>query len=190
MEKQNSSKNPEPVDDLSYASIILARLTDFDPFSFLIQAFAYPTWLSDIPLTLTQPNGQVIECFVTGDQYSRRIHDEQGYTILMNKSDGFYYYADEDNFGGLIVLEYFVNSGKENGVNDPEYLMKVESLVNFLRSQPNISSVRSYTDVVKRLNQNFNEDDESFYKVPNSELEAAQYLFPVSYTHLTLPTKA
>ena len=83
----------------------------------------------------------------------------------------------EDNFAGLNALEYSVNSGKENGVNDPEYLMKVESLVNFLRSQPNISSVRSYTDVVKRLNQNFNEDDESFYKVPNSELEAAQYLF-------------
>jgi predicted RND superfamily exporter protein len=83
----------------------------------------------------------------------------------------------EDNFAGLNALEYSVNSGKENGVNDPEYLMKVEALVNFLRSQPNISSVRSYTDVVKRLNQNFNEDDESFYKVPNSELEAAQYLF-------------
>ena len=74
----------------------------------------------------------------------------------------------EDNFAGLNALEYSVNSGKENGVNDPEYLMKVEALVNFLRSQPNISSVRSYTDVVKRLNQNFNEDDESFYKVPNS----------------------
>ena len=66
-------------------------------FLFLIKAFAYSTWLSDIPITLTQPNGQIIECFVTGDQYSRRIHDEQGYTILMSEIDGFYYYADEDN---------------------------------------------------------------------------------------------
>ena len=69
-------------------------------FLFLIQKLAFSTWLSDIPLTLTQPNGQIIECFVTGDQYSRRIHDEQGYTILMKESDGIYYYADEDDSGG------------------------------------------------------------------------------------------
>ena len=82
-------------------------------FFFLIQAFAYSTWLIDIPITLTQPNGQIIECFVTGDQYSRRIHDEQGYTILMNEIDGFYYYADEDNSGGLIPTDILV------GVSDP-----------------------------------------------------------------------
>ena len=82
-------------------------------FLFLIQAFAFSTWLRDIPLTLTQPNGQIIECFVTGDQYSRRIHDEQGYTILMNESDGFYYYADEDNSGGLIPTDILA------GVSDP-----------------------------------------------------------------------
>ena len=46
-----------------------------------------------------------------------------------------------------------------------------------MRNQPKVTSVRSYTDVVKRLNQNFNNDDQSFYKIPSSELEAAQYLF-------------
>ncbi|OUX32191.1 MAG: hypothetical protein CBE24_03590, partial [bacterium TMED264] len=82
-------------------------------FLFLIQTFASSTWLSDVPLTLSQPNGQIIECFVTGDQYSRRIHDEQGYTILMNENDGFYYYADEDDFGGLVATDILV------GTSDP-----------------------------------------------------------------------
>lgn len=83
----------------------------------------------------------------------------------------------EENFGGLNALEYSVSSDIENGINNPEYLQKVNDLVEFMRSQPEVTSVRSYTDVVKRLNQNFNNDNESFYKIPSSELEAAQYLF-------------
>ena len=83
----------------------------------------------------------------------------------------------EEKFGGLNALEYSINSGKENGINDPEYLQKVNDIVEFMRNQPKVTSVRSYTDVVKRLNQNFNNDDQSFYKIPSSELEAAQYLF-------------
>ena len=83
----------------------------------------------------------------------------------------------EENFGGLNALEYSVNSGIENGINNPEYLQKVSDLVEFMRIQPEVTSVRSYTDVVKRLNQNFNNDNASFYKIPTTELEAAQYLF-------------
>ena len=83
----------------------------------------------------------------------------------------------EENFGGLNALEYSINSGVENGINDPEYLQKVDDLVDFIRNQPKVTSVRSYTDVVKRLNQNFNNDNQSFYKIPTTELEAAQYLF-------------
>ena len=83
----------------------------------------------------------------------------------------------EENFGGLNALEYSVNSGIENGINNPAYLQKASDLVEFMRSQPEVTSVRSYTDVVKRLNQNFNNDNASFYKIPTSELEAAQYLF-------------
>ena len=93
-------------------------------FLLLIQSFSFSTWLSDVPLTLNQPNGQIIECFVTGDQYSRRIHDEQGYTILMNENDGYYYYADEDDFGGLIATDILVGS------SDPSRLGLELSLIH------------------------------------------------------------
>ena len=46
-----------------------------------------------------------------------------------------------------------------------------------MRSQPEISSVRGYTDILKRLNQNMNGDDTSFYRIPDTNIEAAQYLF-------------
>ena len=51
------------------------------------------TWFDSIPRTLTQPNGQTIECFITGDQYGRRLHDDEDFTIILNPEDGYYYYA-------------------------------------------------------------------------------------------------
>ena len=77
------------------------------------------------------------------------------------------------------ALEYSINSGVENGINDPEYLRKVDDLVEFMRNQPKVTSVRSYTDVVKRLNQNFNNDDQSFYKIQVFHLDHPADLHPV-----------
>ena len=54
---------------------------------------------------------------------------------------------------------------------------KVESFTSFLRNQPEISNVRSITDIIKQLNQNMNGDDSSFYKLPDTDEEASQYLF-------------
>ena len=53
----------------------------------------FATWFDDIPRTITQPNGQILSCFVSGDQYGRRLHDEDDYTIVLNEVDGYYYYA-------------------------------------------------------------------------------------------------
>ncbi len=45
-----------------------------------------------LPYTITQPNGEVIECFVSGDEFYNWIHDKDGYTIIQ-ASDGYFYYA-------------------------------------------------------------------------------------------------
>lgn len=45
-----------------------------------------------LPYTITQPNGEVIECFVSGDEFFNWIHDKDGYTIIQS-SDGYFYYA-------------------------------------------------------------------------------------------------
>ena len=83
----------------------------------------------------------------------------------------------EDNLGGLNVLEYPVESGEESGINNIDYLMKVEALSDFLRAQPEISNVRTITDIIKRLNMNMNGDDSSFYRLPETDEEASQFLF-------------
>ena len=83
----------------------------------------------------------------------------------------------EDNLGGLNVLEYSLETGVESGINDVAYLAKVEALTSFLRRQPEVSNVRSITDVLKRLNQNMNQDDDGFYQLPSTDEEASQFLF-------------
>ena len=51
------------------------------------------TWLEDIPQKITQSNGQIVELYASGDQYSHRLHDENDYTIVLNPEDGNFYYA-------------------------------------------------------------------------------------------------
>ena len=72
----------------------------------------------------------------------------------------------ENNIGGLNVLEYALETGEESGINSLAYLEKVEALTNFLRAQPEISNVRSVTDIIKQLNKSMNGDRQSFYRLP------------------------
>ena len=83
----------------------------------------------------------------------------------------------EDNLGGLQLMQYSINSGEPGGINEPEYLKKVEKLTEFLRNSPQVSSVRSITDTIKQLNMNMNGDNKEFYKIPDSREETSQYLF-------------
>jgi len=44
------------------------------------------------PYTIKQPNGTLIECFMSGDEFFNWIHDNDGYPIIKG-SDNYYYYA-------------------------------------------------------------------------------------------------
>ena len=55
---------------------------------------AYAAPLSDVPVTVTQPDGQVLNLFASGDEYYNWLHDERGYTILQHPSTGYYVFAD------------------------------------------------------------------------------------------------
>ena len=83
----------------------------------------------------------------------------------------------ETELGGLNVLEYSVDTGVENGINSVEYLQTLNALSVFLRDQPEISHIRSLSDTIKRLNMNMNSDDPAYYRIPDSDEEASQFLF-------------
>ena len=83
----------------------------------------------------------------------------------------------ETNLGGLNVLEYSVDTGIESGINSVAYLETLDALGEFLRAQPEISHIRILSDTIKRLNMNMNGDDPSFYRIPETDEQASQYLF-------------
>lgn len=78
-------------------------------------------------------------------------------------------------FGGFYNIEYDIRSIDEGGISEPEYLEHLDKFAVWLRQQPEVVSVQIYSDVVKRLNMNMNNDDPSFYRIPSTREEAAQY---------------
>ena len=49
------------------------------------------------PVTLTQPDGTEIHCFVSGDEYYNWAHDGDGYTLIRDAQTGFVVYAKLQN---------------------------------------------------------------------------------------------
>ncbi|MEJ2621374.1 MAG: MMPL family transporter [Candidatus Thiodiazotropha sp.] len=77
---------------------------------------------------------------------------------------------------GLYPIEFSVSADGPGGVNEPEYLAKLEEFVSFLRAQPHVEHVYSICEILKRINRNLNYEDESYYRVPQKRDLSAQYL--------------
>ncbi|NOQ25045.1 MAG: M6 family metalloprotease domain-containing protein [Bacteroidales bacterium] len=71
-----------------------------------IGAFSAP--FKFLPHKITQPDGKVIECYLSGDEFFNWIHDENGFSIIKG-SDGYYYYAKKEK-EKITASSYRVNS--------------------------------------------------------------------------------
>jgi M6 family metalloprotease-like protein len=45
------------------------------------------------PITVTQPSGEVIHCFASGDEFHNWLHDANNFTIMQDPNTGYYVYA-------------------------------------------------------------------------------------------------
>ncbi len=84
-------------------------------------------------------------------------------------------YASE-HLTGPYHMEYSLKSNETGGVSEPAFLNKLESFKEWLYEQPEVVHVNSITDIMKRLNKNMHNDDESWYRLPDNKEQAAQYL--------------
>lgn len=80
------------------------------------------------------------------------------------------------HFEGFQSIEFVLDAEQSQGINNPEFLRKVEKFTLWLKSQAETSQVFSYLDTVKRLNQDMHNGDPSWYKIPDSKELASQYL--------------
>ncbi len=82
----------------------------------------------------------------------------------------------EERISGADFLEYNISAGKPQGINDPEFLAYLESFVQWLRTHPQVEQVTNLSDIMKKLNRVMHGDDERWYRLPESQELAAQYL--------------
>jgi M6 family metalloprotease-like protein len=72
----------------------------------------HAAYLRNIPMTLNQPDGTVLHCFASGDEFFNYLHDKDGFTIIQHPQTGYYVYA-ENRDGNLVATEYVA------GIQDP-----------------------------------------------------------------------
>ena len=68
-----------------------------------IQMFA--AYISNIPMTIAQPDGTEINCLASGDEFFNRLHDENDYSIIQG-SDGWYHRIVVNGWAGISEADY------------------------------------------------------------------------------------
>jgi len=81
-----------------------------------------------------------------------------------------------NNMGGIYNIEFSIHAQEAGGISEPVFLNKVEGLVEWLLSQPEVIHANTVTDIFKRLNKNMHADNEQWYRLPDDRELAAQYL--------------
>jgi predicted RND superfamily exporter protein len=82
----------------------------------------------------------------------------------------------EQNVSGITNLDVAVFSDIPGGVNNPAFLARIEQYVDWQMAQAETDHINSLTNTYKRLNQNMHGDDADWYKLPDQQPLAAQYL--------------
>ncbi len=81
-----------------------------------------------------------------------------------------------ENLTGIYNIEFSVGSGESGGINNPEYLKKLNAFEDWLNQQPEVVHVNAFSEVMRRVNRSMHGDNELYYRVPDNREEAAQYL--------------
>ncbi len=70
-------------------------------------SFLWSAYVTDFPVQVKQPDGSILKCFASGDEYYNWLHDANNFTIMQSPTTGYYVYAEKfgDNLraGNLIV---------------------------------------------------------------------------------------
>lgn len=74
----------------------------------------------------------------------------------------------EDNFGGVMPLEFKIETGQKKALRKKQILQKVNALQNYLEAQPEISECVSMINVVKASRQAYYGGLPELYDIPSS----------------------
>ena len=85
-------------------------------------------------------------------------------------------YFDE-KLGGAMALEIMVDSGRENGARDLDFLRDVERLQRHAETMPKTAKTHSVVDTLSRVNEVLHNEDPACHVLPDEQKYVSQYLF-------------
>ena len=156
--------------------------------------------IDSIQLELIQPDGTILDCFVTGDQYYRNVHDQDGYSIIQNQRDGYYYYAIKEN-NDIIPSDYRVGEvnpselgiSKNIVISKQEYLNKRDFYWENIerRDAPSLGIINNINVFIRFENETEFPNSRNYYDLPFNKEDGpsmGHYFNEVSYDLLTVNT--
>lgn len=108
-----------------------------------------------------------------------RIQIESNTSKLIFKSQPLRQTLDliDERLGANSSLEYLLNTGKDSGIKDPEFMAKLDQLMVMAEEHPLVTKANSVTTVLKKMRRALHNNDDAFYALPGSREALAQYLF-------------
>jgi len=80
-------------------------------------------------------------------------------------------------FGGTSTLNILISTSSPDRLKDPQIMRAIEGLQARLKENPSVGRTESYVDYVKRMRRSFYQGDPKAEQIPESQEEAAQFLF-------------
>lgn len=77
---------------------------------------------------------------------------------------------------GSNTLDIVVETGEAEGLLNPDYLRKIESLQQYAQTLPGVGGSLSIVDYLKQINQALNEGNPEYFRVPDTTEAIAQFL--------------
>lgn len=85
-------------------------------------------------------------------------------------------YFDETYHGGYNI-EFILDSGERGGIKNPEFLKESMQFQEYLESLPETGRANSMLNYLRKMNKVMNNDDETYYVIPDTRALIAQLLF-------------
>jgi M6 family metalloprotease-like protein len=199
--KTNSKIKIDPMKKIQPKALRTKILTTVLPvIMFLVSLSLNAAWFDRLPTTVTQPDGSVIECLASGDEFFNWLHDNEGFTIIAG-NDGYYYYGQRQ--GEVVVAtSYRANSVDPRSIglepwaliSEKEYHQKRDEFwkdVDKSVKAPHTGLLNSLTVYIRFADQTEFTQTRGFYdnrfNNPGS-VSMKNYFWEVSYEQLDIET--
>ncbi len=87
-----------------------------------------------------------------------------------------------ENLAPVFPMEFIIDTKKENGITDPDFVKRIDGLQNYLLSFPEIKRATSFSTLLQELHDTMSPEDAQINPIPENEALISQYLLLLEVT--------